>query len=135
MEEKKMDKDFERLIKEAKTLAVKRKISEYAIIGHVGCALLTSKGNIYTGIATELKCNLGKCAEYGAIEEMLKNNESEISKLVAFSARGEIYAPCGSCREMIKMVNEKNLDTQIMLPGNKIMKLKELLPEMYRTIK
>ncbi len=29
-----MDKDFERLIKEAKTLAVKRKISEYAVVGY-----------------------------------------------------------------------------------------------------
>lgn len=97
----------------------------------VGCALLTSKGNVYTGISTELKCNLGKCAEYGAIAEMLKNNESEISKLVAFSAKGKIYAPCGSCREIIRMVNDKNLNTEVMVAENKIVKLKDLLPEMY----
>lgn len=36
-----INKDFTRLIEEAKKLAIKRKLSEYASCGHVGCALLT----------------------------------------------------------------------------------------------
>ena len=77
--------------------------------------------------------HLGNCAEYAAIVEMLKNNESEINKIVAYSAKGQIYAPCGRCRELIRMVNDKNLDTKVMVAENKIYSLKDLLPEMYIT--
>ena len=80
-----MDKDFEKLIKEAQKIAIKRELSDYGSCGHVGCALLTHKGNIYTGISTDFNCALGNCAEYSAISEMLKNNESEIEKIVAYS--------------------------------------------------
>lgn len=129
----KMDKEFEKLIEEAKKIASKRNLSDYASCGHVGCALLTTKGNIYTGISIDSKCNLGKCAEYAAIAEMIKNKESEIAKIVAYSASGNIYAPCGSCREMIRMVNENNLHTEVMVAKDKIVKLKDLLPEIYTT--
>ena len=130
-----MDKDFEKLIQCAKEIATKRNLSDYASCGHVGCALLTVKGNIYTGICIESKCSLGKCAEYAAIAEMLKNKESEILKIVAYSAKGTIYAPCGSCREIIRMVNENNLDTEVMVAQDKVVKLKDLLPEIYITKK
>lgn len=131
----KMDKEFEKLIKEAKKIAIKRNLSDYASCGHVGCALLTTKGNIYTGISVDSNCNLGKCAEYAAIAEMLKNKESEIAKIVAYSAKGIIYAPCGSCREMIRMVNENNLQTEVMVAQDRVVKLKDLLPERYTTKK
>src|SRR4051794_27485510 len=100
-----MDKDFEKLIDEAKKIAEKRILSEYSSCGHVGCALMTDKGNIYTGICIDSNCALGNCAEYAAIAEMLKNNESKIEKIVAYSAKGKIYAPCGRCRELIRMVD------------------------------
>ncbi len=128
-----MDKDFEKLVQEAKKIAKKRILSEYASCGHVGCALMTKKGNVYTGICIDSNCNLGRCAEYAAIAEMLKHNESEIKKIVSYSAKGVIYAPCGSCRELIRMVNNNNLETEVMVKENKICKLKELLPEMYIT--
>lgn len=126
-----MDKDFEILVEEAKKLAKKRILSNYASCGHCGCALMTAKGNIYTGTSIYSKCNLGRCAEYGAIAEMLKHNESEIKKIVSFSAKGVIYPPCGSCRELIRMVDDKNLETEVMIREDKICKLKELLPEMF----
>lgn len=128
-----MDKDFKILIEEAKKLAKKRILSEYASCGHVGCALLTANGNIYTGISIDSNCNLGRCAEYAAIAEMLKHNESEIKKIVSYSAKGVIYAPCGSCRELIRMVDDKNFETEVMVREDKVCKLKELLPEMYIT--
>ena len=128
-----MDKDFENLLKEAKKLAHKRKLSEYASCGHVGVALLTKSGNIYTGISIDSNCALGKCAEYSAISEMLKNNESEIDKIVAYSAKGKIYPPCGSCRELIRMDNEKNLKTKVLVDEEKVCTIEDLLPEMYIT--
>ena len=128
-----MNKDFEKLIVEAKKIAQKKILSEYASCGHVGCALITKRGNIYTGICIDSKCALGNCAEYAAIADMLKNNESEIDKIVAYSAKGKIYAPCGRCRELIRMVNSSNLETQVMVDETKVYKLKDLLPEMYIT--
>lgn len=128
-----MDKDFEKLIDEARKIAGKKILSEYASCGHVGCALMTDKGNIYTGICIDSNCALGNCAEYAAIAEMLKNNESKIEKIVAYSAKGKIYAPCGRCRELIRMVDNSNLETKIMVAEDKVYKLKDLLPEMYIT--
>lgn len=64
---------------------------------------------------------------------MLKNNESEIDKIVAYSAKGQIYAPCGRCRELIRMINTLNLETKVMVDEDKVYKLKDLLPEMYIT--
>lgn len=126
-----MDKDFEKLIKEAKKIAVKKELTKYATIVQVGSALITKNGNIYTGVSMEAKCNLGNCGEHVAIIEMLKNNESEIDKIVAYSAKGQIYAPCGRCRELIRMVNDRNLNTKVMVAENKVYELKDLLPEMY----
>lgn len=128
-----MDKDFEKLIDEARKIAGKKILSEYASYGHVGCALMTDKGNIYTGICIDSNCALGNCAEYAAIAEMLKNNESKIEKIVAYSAKGKIYAPCGRCRELIRMVDNSNLETKIMVAEDKVYRLKDLLPEMYIT--
>lgn len=128
-----MDKDFEKLVTEAKKIAEKKILSEYASCGHVGCALMTDKGNIYTGICIDSNCALGNCAEYAAIAEMLKNNESKIEKIVAYSAKGKIYAPCGRCRELIRMVDNSNLETKIMVAEYKVYRLKDLLPEMYIT--
>ena len=86
-----------------------------------------------TLIPIDSNCALGNCAEYAAIAEMLKNNESEIERIVAYSAKRKIYSPCGRCRELIRMINEKNLDTKVMVNENKIVTIKELLPEMYIT--
>lgn len=126
-----MDKDFEILLNEAKKLAIKRKLNEYATCGHVGCAIFSKKGNIYTGISIEAKCILGNCAEQAAIAEMIKNNETEIDKIVAYSAKGTIYPPCGKCRDFIRMIDEKNLRAKVMVSEDKICELEELLPEMF----
>lgn len=126
-----MDKDFEKLLNEAKKLANKRILSEYAYCGHVACALLTKNGNVYTGINIDANCSLGNCVEYGAIVEMLKNNETEIDKIVAYSAKGVIYSPCGRCRELIRMINTSNLETKVLVSENKVCTIKELLPEIF----
>ena len=120
-----MDKDFEKLIVEAKKIAGKKILTEYASCGHVACALLTKKGNIYTGISVESKCNLGNCAESAAI------SETEIEKIVAYSAKGLIYSPCGKCRELIRMINQRNLKTKVMVKEDKIIELEKLLPEIF----
>lgn len=98
--------------------------------GSVAAALKTKKGSIYTGICLDLSCGIGFCAEHAAIAEMLKARETEIAMIVAVSADG-ILPPCGRCREMMAQVNRQNLNTQIILPSQRIRPLHELLPEYW----
>ncbi len=122
-----MDKDFEILYKKAKELAHKKRLNAFVKYGHVGAALMTDKGNIYTGVAITCACQIGFCAEHSAISEMLKNNESRIVKIVAANSNTPVPA-CGRCREMIRMINEENMETEVMVSENEIVKIKDLLP-------
>ena len=125
-----MDKDFEMLYKKAKDLTGEKKLNESVSYAHVGCALLTDKGNVYTGICIVAHCGIGFCAEHAAIIEMLKNDESRILKIVATDKSGAT-PPCGRCRELIKQINEANMKTQIMISDNEIYTLDELFPHAW----
>ncbi len=78
-------------------------------------------------IAITCAGQIGFCAEHSAIAEMLKHNESRIVKIVATNSNVAI-PPCGRCREFIRMVNSDNMETEVMVSENEIVKLKELLP-------
>ena len=125
-----MDKDFEILLKRAKEITGKKELNKSLSYAHVGCALMTDKGNIYTGICVVADCAIGFCAEHAAIAEMLKNNESRILKIVATDSNGAV-PPCGRCRELMKQVNFENLKTEIMIGENQIVTLAELLPHVW----
>ena len=101
-----MDKEFSVLTEVAMRLAGNRVLTEYARCGNVACALLTDKGNVYTGISISTKCSMGFCAEHSAIADMLKAGETKIIKLVSASQNG-IVPCCGRCREFIRQINEE----------------------------
>ena len=72
---------------------------------HCGSALITDRGNIYTG------CNLGSedglfniCAERLAISNMLAKGEKSFSKIAVVGGTGNNLSftiPCGICRQLI----------------------------------
>ncbi len=126
----KYDEDFKKLKEKAHELAHVKRLNPYVKYGHVGAALMTRDGNIYTGVAITCTCQIGFCAEHSAIAEMLKNNETEIVKIVAMNSNVPV-PPCGRCREMIRMVNEKNMEALVMVSENEIVKLKDLLPHAW----
>jgi cytidine deaminase len=94
----------------------------------VGAALRTTSGAIYTGVCIDLACGIGFCAEHAAIAEMLKHREVEIDAIVAVN-NSWILPPCGRCRELIAQISPRNADTQVILPGERVVTLRELLPE------
>ena len=98
--------------------------------GTTSCALRTKKGKIFTGISLDLFCGIGFCAEHSAISNMISHSrEIEIEAIVAVQKRRPI-APCGRCRELIKLINKKNLkNTWIIISNNKKSKLNTLLPK------
>lgn len=122
-----MDKEFELIYEVAKRLSGEQILNNYIKYKHVGCALLTDSGNVYTGISINAKCGIGFCAEHSAISEMLKNDESKIKKIISVS-NGKIIPPCGRCRELMYQLNPKNMNTEVLINIDKLVKLKDLLP-------
>jgi cytidine deaminase len=121
------------LIRVATQLAGEFRTSRDCVAGGVAAALLTRKGNLYTGICVDTACSLGSCAEYSAIAEMLKGRESEIATLVAVSG-SEIVPPCGRCRELIRQVNDANSRARIIVARGQAATLSELLPLPWQAI-
>ena len=124
--------DNKELIEKAASLVHRKKDGEFEA-GSVGCALVTNKGNIYTGVCIDTSSSMGFCAEHNAIGSMISNKEYGIKKIVAVwkdkkTREVYIFSPCGRCREFMHQVNKKNLNTEIILDKNKVVKLKELLP-------
>ena len=120
------------LINEALKVAVFVTLSDDATAGGVGAALITDKGNLYTGICVDTKCSMGFCAEHNAIGSMLTHGEKNIDLIVAVNHEGQIYSPCGRCREFMYQISDNNKNTRIILKNNMIKTLSELLPEHWR---
>ena len=83
-----------------------RKLSPLIEAGSVSAAVLSAKGNIYTGVCIDTACSLGMCAERNAIANMITNGESQIIKIVAVMPDGKAGMPCGACREFIMQLNK-----------------------------
>jgi cytidine deaminase len=119
------------LIKIAASVVKTKKMGDN-ISGDVGCALLSEKGNIYTGVCIDTTSGMGFCAEHSAIAAMVTAQEYYIKKIVAVwkDKSSELYVlhPCGRCREFMRQTNKKNMDAEVILAKDKVVKLKELLP-------
>lgn len=117
------------LIEKARGMLGKFQLSQEGLTaGSVSSALMTSKGNTYTGICLDLACGIGFCAEHAAIAEMLKARETAIEYIVAVKSE-RILMPCGRCRELIIQVDKENLNTKVVIDDTNYIMLSELLPK------
>lgn len=125
------DTTNEDLIEKAASVINPTKVDNY-LVADVGCALITDKGNVYLGVCIEVNCSLGFCAESSAIAAMVTGGEFKINKLVAVwknkDGMPQVIPPCGRCREFIRQIHKDNLQTDIILGKDKVVKLAELLP-------
>jgi len=128
----KLTKEDKELIEESKKIILKSKPVKLIDTGSVGSSLVTSKGNIYSGVSMGFYCGIGCCGEYNAIGSMISNGEKEIKTIVSIDNKGKILPPCGKCREMIKQTSKKNWNSNIIISKTKKVKLKELLPYSYQ---
>lgn len=119
------------LIEKATAVVHPRRVGD-RLFGDVGCALITDRGNVYLGVCIDTASGTGFCAEYSAIAAMVTAGELHISKIVAVwkDEQGAVVVlpPCGRCREFIRQVSETNLETDVVLAADHVVKLKELLP-------
>ena len=122
----------QQLILKAASVIHSKQLKE-GLIGDVGCALISGKGKVYTGVCVGLNSN-GYCAERVAIAKMITDGkEYTIKKIVAAwkDKDGTLYVipPCGFCRQAMKDTEEENIDTtEVILDKTKSVKLRELLP-------
>ena len=72
-----MTTEWEKLYATALAVAVPKVISEQMCSGGVGAAVLTDKGNVYTGVCIDTDCSLGMCAE-----------RKEVSQMISYGAYG-----------------------------------------------
>ena len=129
-----MDNDiWKTLYERADSVRCERKLSELMEVGSVGAAILTDKGNIYTGICIDTACGMGMCAERNAIANMLTNGENKILKVAAVMPDGSSGTPCGICREFMMQLGKESKDIEILLSLEplKTVKLGEQIPDWW----
>lgn len=105
---------------------------------HVGAALLTSEGEIYTG------CNIenaaygpSNCAERTAVFKAVSEGKKEFKAIAVVGGKNgkieDFCPPCGVCRQVLAEFCKK--DFEIILAKStdeyKIMTLEQLLPESF----
>ncbi len=118
------------LIGQAKSVIKPVKVGGH-LVGNVGCALVTDKGNTYFGVCIDASSGMGFCAEHSAIAAMVTAGEYRIERLAAickYKGRMYVLPPCGRCRQLIKQMHKGNLNAKIILGKKKAVKLSELLP-------
>lgn len=123
-----LTKEDLKLISLAKKVIFPRKLHRKGVVGEVGCALKTSSGKIFAGVNSNLACDLGFCAEVSAISQMLSSSKDTVIKTIV-AYKNKVRTPCGRCRELIHLIDKKNLDeTFVIVSENEKVKLRELLP-------
>ena len=99
---------------------------------HVGAALRTKNGKIYTGVNVENAAYPHTmCAERVAVFKAVSEGETEFEMIAVATNNGG--SPCGGCRQVLA---EFGLDTIVLIAdGNghlqKEMTVNELLPEAF----
>jgi len=118
---------IEKLIREAEK-SMKNSLAPYSKF-KVGAALLTKKGNIYTGCNIENpSLMLSVCAEKTAMLKALSEGERSFKAVAVVSSAGKYCYPCGSCRQvLLEFAGDIDVYTA---NANEIKRysLKELLP-------
>lgn len=91
----------------ARELALKaresRKMAHAPYSGfHVGSALLTAEGKIYTGCNVENSSySLTNCAERTALFKAISEGERKFRAIAVASDSPDFLPPCGACRQVI----------------------------------
>lgn len=129
----KMSEIWIKLYNEAKSKLNPRVISPFIEAGGVAAAILTDKGNVYTGVCIDTACTLGMCAERNAIANMITNGESKIVKLVCVMEDGSVGAPCGACREYLMQLDVDSPSMEILknFSTGETITLGELIPDWW----
>lgn len=100
-------------------------------VADVGCALEDERGRVWTGAC--VGWYLGLCAEQSAVRAMVSAGPPVVRRIVAVwrDEDGDLFVlpPCGRCREFLRVVSQRNLGTDVVLGPDRVVALRDLLPE------
>lgn len=108
-----------------------RRLSRNAEAGSVAAAILTDRGNVYTGVCIDTPCSMGFCAEHAAVAAMVTAGENRAVKMVAVTGEDSVVAPCGRCREFICQIHDDNETCEVLLADRRVVTVGELLPHRW----
>ena len=129
-----MDKIWDKLYQEAKSVLNPHSVSDLIEAGGVAAAIEAGSGKIYTGVCVDTACTLGICAERNAIFNMLTCGESTIRRVIAVNWDGKAMPPCGACRELMTQLmpgNYGKIEIMLDYSGGRVVTLGELTPEWW----
>jgi len=118
--------EFNELVVLAKEVVLPRKLSEGASCGTVGAALESTNGEVFRGICVDTTSSCGFCAEHAAAATMLTAGHNVVVKMVAVNEAGQIYPPCGRCREFISLLSPDNRFCEVLVANDTVVTLEEL---------
>lgn len=102
------------------------------LFGDVAASLLSESGHRFSGVCIDTGSGTGFCAEHAAIAAMVTAGEYRITAIVTVwrdeQDRLYVLPPCGRCREFIRQIDPANLETTVILGGQRSVPLRELLP-------
>lgn len=103
---------------------------------HVGAAVLTAQGEIFTGCNVEnASYGLTNCAERSAIFTAVRETKApklEIRAVAVVTAADVPCSPCGACRQVIFEFGESAVVIFKGQKGYQNMSIQDLLPESFR---
>ena len=105
---------------------------------HVGAAILTEGGEVFTGCNVENSSyGLTNCAErtaiFSAVAAGALNREHDLAAIAVVNREGAICSPCGACRQVIFEFGPEAVVVYRAHSGEMVRSLaKELLPEGFR---
>ena len=125
--------EWDILISKAKEVRNPKVISPFIEGGGVGAAIMTTSGNIFTGVCIDTASTLGICAERNAIHTMITNGESKITKIVCVTSSGDVGSPCGACRELIMQLDKDSKNIKILMNTEtyEYVTMEELMPNWW----
>ena len=116
-----------------KQVALKIRENAYAPYSgfQVGVALMSSSGEIYTGVNVENAAYPeGTCAEAGAIARMIAAGDRKITAVYVVADGAEPVPPCGGCRQKLAEFSAPDVPvTMATISGiEKTLTVAQLLP-------
>jgi len=126
------DLSDEKLLEIAKN-ATRNSYAPYSNI-HVGAAIVTEDGKIFTGTNIENSSyGLSICAERVAVFNAVSNGYRKFKKITIITSEGKGIMPCGACRQVLAEFSENMEVITLDKEGNVIrFKLNDLLPHAFR---
>lgn len=99
----------------------------------MGAAVLSASDQLFLGVSVDT-ASWGLCAERCALATMIAAGEYVFKKSVAVwrdpaTQLLHILPPCGICREFMRSLDSRNLDSEIVLGRERVLLLRDLLPE------